>query len=88
MSSTVNGTKKRTRRTEDEQIADLQKKIEEIEQRKRQQEARTSPVRKDFDRFKKHASKFVQACVDQGRNDVANSVLALMNTVERQVDTQ
>ena len=43
-------------------------------------------MRKDFDRFKKHANKFVQSCVDHGRNDLANSVMALINTVERQVD--
>lgn len=77
---------RRTRRTEDEQIADIQRKIQALEERKRQMEAKTSPVRKDFDRFKKHANRFTQSCVDHGRNDLANSVMALINTVERQVD--
>lgn len=86
MAQSTSGPKKRARRTDDEQIADLQKKIEELEQRKKKMEARSSPVRKDFDRFKKHATKFVQACVDHDRNDLANTVLALLNTVERQVD--
>lgn len=87
MSQTPSPRARRTRRTEDEQIADLQLKIQELEERKRRMEAKTSPVRKDFDRFKKHANKFIQSCVDHGRNDLANSVMALINTVERQVDT-
>ena len=86
MSQTPSPRARRTRRTEDEQIADLQQKIQELEERKRRMEAKTSPVRKDFDRFKKHANKFIQSCVDHGRNDLANSVMALINTVERQVD--
>jgi len=86
MSQSTSPKGRRTRRTEDEQIADLQRKIQELEERKRRMEAKASPVRKDFDRFKKHANKFVQSCVDHGRNDLANSVLALINTVERQVD--
>lgn len=75
------------RRSEDERIADLQAKIAEIEERKKLSELRTSPLMKDFERFKKHAAKFTQACVDLGRNDVANSLLAQMNTIERQVNT-
>ena len=75
----------RKRRSEDEMIADLQAKISEIEERKKLREIKLSPVAKDFERFKKHASRFVQACVDEHRNDLANSVLALINTLERQV---
>lgn len=86
MSQTPSPRARRARRTEDEQIADLQRKIQELEDRKQRMAAKTSPVRKDFDRFKKHANKFVQSCVDHGRNDLANSVMALINTVERQVD--
>jgi len=80
-------TQKRShrRRTEDEQIADLEAKIRQIEERKKRKEAKESPLAKDFMRVKKHLTKFSQSCVDNGRNDIANSVLGLMNTIERQV---
>ncbi|MEL6715342.1 MAG: hypothetical protein AAFP86_16305, partial [Planctomycetota bacterium] len=73
------------RRSEDEMIAELEEKIRSIEERKRRKEHRQSPVAKDFERFKKHAAKFVQSCVDHERHDIANSVLGLLNTTERQV---
>ena len=67
-------------------IAELQAKIEAVEERMKKRETKSSPLNKDFERFKKHASKFVQACVDNDRSDIANSVLGVMNVVERQVD--
>ena len=78
-------TTKRPRKTEDELIAEYQAKIARIEERKRQEEVRSSPVLKNFEKFKKQAAKFAQACVDHDRQDVANSALALINTIERQV---
>ncbi len=74
-----------TRRSEDEMIADLQAKIDAVESRIKERESRSSPVAKDFERFKKQAARFVQACFDNGRGDVANSVLGVLNVVERQV---
>ena len=65
-------------------IAEIEERIRMIEERKRLKEHRESPVSKEFDRFKKHASKFIQSCVDNERNDIANSVLGLLNTIERQ----
>ena len=80
-------TEKRSyrRRSEDEQTAELEQKIRQIEERKKRREAMESPLAKEFSRFKKHLTKFSQSCVDNGRNDVANSVLGLMNTIERQI---
>ena len=85
MTATSTTKRKRTRKTEDELIAEYEAKIARIEDLKRQEELRSSPVRKDFEKFKKQAAKFAQACVDNQRNDVANSTLALINTIERQV---
>lgn len=75
----------RKRRSEDELIAELQAKIADIEKRKRLREVKASPLVKDFERFRKHADRFIQACADEDRTDISNSVLALLNTVERQV---
>ncbi len=82
---TATSTTKRTRKTEDELIAEYQAKIARIEERKRLDEMRSSPTLKDFEKFKKQAAKFAQACVDNQRHDIANSTLALINTIERQV---
>ena len=65
--------------------AELQAKISEIEERKKRREVMQSPLLKDFDKFKKQAAKFTQACMDEGRKDVANSMMALMATMERQI---
>ena len=82
---TVTGTTKRRRKTEDELIAEHKAKIAMIEEKMRNEELRSSPVIKDFEKFKKLAAKFAQTCVDNERQDVANSALALINTIERQV---
>ena len=72
--------------SEDEKIAELNAKIAELERRQELQEIRQSPLKKDFDRFKKHAEKFIQSCIDNGRQDVANSVLGVVNVTRRQVE--
>lgn len=81
--STTNRNGKR--RSEDEMIAELEAKIEAVQERMKEREVKASPLNKDFGRFKKHAAKFIQACVENGRQDVANSLLGVMNVVERQV---
>lgn len=82
---TATSTTKRPRKTEDQLIAEYQAKIARIEERKRHDEMRSSPALKSFEKFKKQAAKFAQACVDDDRQDVANSTLALLSTIERQV---
>ena len=73
------------RRSEDQQIADLESKIREVEERMKRKELRSSPIHKEFARFKKHAARFVQACADEGRPDITNSVLGVLAVTERQV---
>lgn len=75
------------RRSEDELIADLEAKIRQVEERMKKRDRTASPLYKDFERFKKHASKFAQSCIDNGRKDVANTVLGALNVAERQVQT-
>ena len=74
-----------SRRSEDEMIADLEAKIRQVEDRMKKREKAASPLAKDFERFKKHAAKFAQSCVDNERTDVANTILGAMNVAERQV---
>lgn len=79
--------RKSGRRTEDEMIADLEAKIRQVEDRMKKREKTASPLFKDFERFKKQAAKFAQSCVDNGRGDVANTVLGAMNVAERQIQS-
>lgn len=80
------GTRTAQRRTEDQQIADLQSKIREVEERMKRKEIVSSPLHKEFARFKKHAARFVQSCADEDRADIANSVLGVLTVTERQVN--
>ena len=73
------GTRATQRRTEDQQIADLESKIRAVEERMKRKEIRASPIHKEFARFKKQAARFVQACADEDRNDIANSILSLIH---------
>ena len=74
------------RRTEDQQIEDLQTKIREVEERMKRREIQSSPLHKEFARFKKHAARFAQACTDENRADISNSVLGVLSVTERQVN--
>lgn len=80
------GTRTAPRRTEDQQIADLQTKIREVEERMKRKEIQSSPLHKEFARFKKHAARFAQSCTDEDRTDIANSVLGVLAVTERQVN--
>ncbi len=80
------GPRPTSRRTEDQQIADLESKIREVEERMKRKQIQSSPLHKEFARFKKHAARFVQACTDEERADIANSVLGILTVTERQVN--
>ena len=76
---------RRKRRSEEELIEELEAKIREVEARKERRRRRAeSPIAKDFERLKRHMAKFTQACVDNDRNDIANSVMGFMTILERQ----
>ena len=79
-------TRATRRRTEDQQIADLESKIREVEERMKRKAIESSPIHKEFARFKKHAARFVQSCADENRTDIANSVLGVLAVTERQVN--
>ena len=86
LSATLKGARATQRRTEDQQIADLESKIREVEERMKRKKVQSSPLHKEFARFKKHAARFVQACSDEERADIANSVLGVLSVTERQVN--
>lgn len=72
------------RRSDDQIIASLEEKIREIEERRESRERRDSPVLKELPKLKKKLGGFAQLCVDHQRQDLANTVLGFLATLELQ----
>lgn len=73
------------RRTADEQVADLEAQILALKSRQLETERSDKPVVTSFPKLKKQLAAFAQLCMDYGRGDVSNSVMAFMSMAERQV---
>jgi len=73
-----------TRRTDEELIAELESKIKRIEQRVESRKRADSPVLKEIPKVKRKLAQFSQLCVDHGRKDLSNSILAFLSTLEQQ----
>lgn len=72
------------RRTDDEIIAELQGRIHELERRMVAKQRPDAQVMKDFQKVKKTLAKFSQTCMDNGRQDLSNSILAFLTSFELQ----
>lgn len=76
------------RRTSAQVIEDLQNQIQTLEIRVEAKKRKDLPVLKELTKVKKSLGKFSQTCVDHGRNDLSNSVLAFLSTIERQAKSE
>ena len=72
------------RRSDDEIIEDLQKRIHSIEARRQAREREDAPVLKAVPKLKKQLAKFAQVCMDHDRSDLSNTVMAFLSTLEVQ----
>ncbi len=75
------------RRSSAEIVEDLQDQIQALEVRIQAKKRKDMPVFKELTKVKKNLAKFSQTCVDHGRNDLSNSVLAFLSTLERQAQS-
>ena len=75
-----------TRRTEEEQIAELEAKITKIKERQEAKLRKDSQVVKKWGRMKANLIKFSQLAMDHDRADVANSVTAFLAGTDRLVN--
>lgn len=73
------------RRSSAEIVEDLQTQIQALEVRIEAKKRKDMPVFKELTKVRKTLSKFSQTCVDNGRSDLSNSVLAFISTLDRQV---
>ena len=89
MESTA-GTKKRkyTRRTAEERIADLERRIVELKARQAAKEKKESPVLKEIPKIARRLRKFAQLAMDHQRPDIANSTTAFTAMLDRVLQSE
>ena len=73
-----------SRRSDDEIISDLQSRIRQLERRVESKQRPDSVVLKEIPKLKKFLSRVSQLCMDTGRKDLSNSILAFLTTFEMQ----
>jgi hypothetical protein len=72
------------RRSDDELIAQYESKIQHLQKKMEASEREDAVVLKDLPRLRRHLAKFSQLCMDSGRADLSNSILAFLSTFELQ----
>ncbi|MEZ6003387.1 MAG: hypothetical protein R3F17_06790 [Planctomycetota bacterium] len=72
------------RRSDAELIEEYRSQIEALETKLQQQTREDQAVLEELPKLKRRLAGFAQLCIDNGRNDLSNSVLAFLNTIERQ----
>lgn len=74
------------RRTDEEQIADLQAKIDQLQKQVESKARPDLPVLNEIPKIQTRMRKFAQLAVNYGRNDLANSTLAFIAGLDRTLD--
>jgi len=72
-----------TRRSEDQRIADLEAKIQQIKTRMQLKERKDSPVLREVTRVQRTLRRFAQTAQDHGRADLALSTQAFAAGLDR-----
>lgn len=75
------------RRSEDEQIDDLQRKIAELQDRVERTQRKDNEVVKAFPKIQRSLRSFATLAASNGREDVANSTTAFLIGLDRAVNT-
>ncbi len=71
------------RRTEDERIADLDRRIADLKARQATREKKDDPVLREIPKIQRRLRKFAQLAMDHNRPDISNSILAFNAGMER-----
>ncbi len=79
----VAGRRKYRRRTDEERIADLQRRISELKAKQSAKEKKDHPVLKEIPKIQRRLRKFAQLAMDHNRPDIANSITAFNAGLER-----
>ena len=77
-----------TRRSDQERIEELQSKIEKIQARIEARKRKDSPVVREAMKVQRALKKFAQVAVNNGREDLANSIQAFAAGLGRSVSEE
>jgi len=75
------------RRSDEDLLGDLENKLSALKKKVREKNRPDAPALKEMKNVKKALTKFSQICVNNGRTDLANSVLAFLHNLEHQSKT-
>lgn len=75
--------RKYRRRSAEEKIADLERRISEIKAKQQAKETKSNPIFKEIPKIQRRLRKFVQFATDHDRPDIANSTMAFNAGLER-----
>jgi hypothetical protein len=76
------------RRSDEERIADLERKLLTMKDRLEQRQRRDSPVLREAHRLQRKLRKFAQLAEDNGRTDLANTTVAFVAGLEAMMTPQ
>lgn len=81
-------TEKRTynRRTDEDRIAELQSKIQSLQGKLESKQRQDLPVLREIPKVQRRLRKFAQTAMNHGRHDLANSTLAFLAGLERNLN--
>lgn len=71
------------RRSAEQRVADIQKKITELKAKQVAREKKDDPVLRELQKLMKRLKRFVQHAHDHKRPDIANSVMGFKSMLER-----
>jgi molecular chaperone GrpE (heat shock protein) len=74
-----------SRRSDDERIAELQSKIEELKQKMETRQRPDMVVLREIPKIQKKLRRFAQVAADNGRDDIANSTVAFIAGLDRMI---
>lgn len=75
--------KKYKRRTDEERIADLERRISDLKARQAAKERKDDPILREIPKVQRRLRKFAQLALDGNRPDIANSTTAFNAGLER-----
>lgn len=73
------------RRTDDQRIAELQTKIEDLRKKLEQRQRPDQAVVREIPKIQQKLRRFAQISADNGRDDIANSTVAFIAGLDRMI---
>ena len=80
---TASSRRKYRRRSDDERIADLERRIAELKKKQVAQQKKQDPVLREIPKLQRRLRKVAQLAMDHDRPDIANSITAFNAGLDR-----